>query len=381
MRYGATADQLSMSYGEEPTDHRTPGMPAEGHGGQAPATVDDANARAWAEYHAAQAQYKQQYAHAQQHSAPAAAHPGYGQQQQYAAQPDPYVQQPHTQGQYAQQPDAHLQYAQGQRAQQPYAQDPYAHDPYAQQVYAHPQDPYAHAYQPQQPYAQAHYAQQQPHAQQPQPRPQQAPWVLPPGASFGALLGQTMLLVGLALAVLAVGAFIGRSYSDGAALTFFAAGIGMLLAQAFVDDLRRGLLGTTWLFGLALAIGLGLGPTLSSYIAIKPDLVMQSALMTAVIVLGAASWGTFTSRDLVRWMFPVSMIVFVSAIGTWVMCAMSSGVSPILSAVIGVFSAVLIVIDFNYLRRRATEDDVIWLATGIFVSILNIFLSLLNLGD
>jgi len=30
-------------------------------------------------------------------------------------------------------------------------------------------------------------------------------------------------------------------------------------------------------------------------------------------------------------------------------------------------------------RRSATEGDAIWLATGIFVSIVNIFLSLLNL--
>jgi modulator of FtsH protease len=37
------------------------------------------------------------------------------------------------------------------------------------------------------------------------------------------------------------------------------------------------------------------------------------------------------------------------------------------------------VIDFNYIRRRGAENDVIWLATGIFVSIVNIFLSLLNL--
>jgi modulator of FtsH protease len=39
-------------------------------------------------------------------------------------------------------------------------------------------------------------------------------------------------------------------------------------------------------------------------------------------------------------------------------------------------------VDFNYLRRHATED-VVWLATGIFVSIVNIFVSLLNLtaGD
>jgi modulator of FtsH protease len=37
-------------------------------------------------------------------------------------------------------------------------------------------------------------------------------------------------------------------------------------------------------------------------------------------------------------------------------------------------------VDFNYLRRHATEDDVVWLATGIFVSIVNIFISLLNLS-
>jgi FtsH-binding integral membrane protein len=30
--------------------------------------------------------------------------------------------------------------------------------------------------------------------------------------------------------------------------------------------------------------------------------------------------------------------------------------------------------------RHLTEDDAIWLATGIFVSIVNIFLSLLNLS-
>ena len=37
-------------------------------------------------------------------------------------------------------------------------------------------------------------------------------------------------------------------------------------------------------------------------------------------------------------------------------------------------------VDFNYLRRHATEDDAVWLATGIFVSVVNIFISLLNLS-
>ena len=53
--------------------------------------------------------------------------------------------------------------------------------------------------------------------------------------------------------------------------------------------------------------------------------------------------------------------------------------SPVLSVVILIASALLILVDFNYIRKHATEDDVVWLATGIFVSILNIFLSVLNL--
>jgi modulator of FtsH protease len=57
----------------------------------------------------------------------------------------------------------------------------------------------------------------------------------------------------------------------------------------------------------------------------------------------------------------------------------SSGGSPVLSVIIGGVSALLILVDFNYLRKHGTEADAIWLATGIFVSIVNIFLSLLNL--
>jgi len=55
------------------------------------------------------------------------------------------------------------------------------------------------------------------------------------------------------------------------------------------------------------------------------------------------------------------------------------GLSPVISLIIFGASALLIMVDFNYIRKHATEDDVVWLATGIFVSIVNIFLSLLNL--
>ena len=37
------------------------------------------------------------------------------------------------------------------------------------------------------------------------------------------------------------------------------------------------------------------------------------------------------------------------------------------------------VVRLHYLRKHGTEDDTVMLATGIFVGIVNIFISLLNL--
>ena len=198
--------------------------------------------------------------------------------------------------------------------------------------------------------------------------------------SYGALLAQTMMLVAIALGLLTLGSFIGSDYSRGTSLAFFFGGFVMLIAQSFVGTLRTGLVGMTWLFAAALALGLGLGPVLASYLSFNPDLVAEAAGMTAVTVLGAASIGTLTAKDLAKWMKPLSLIVFVAALGSWVLFAFGAGGSPILSIVIGAVSALLIVVDFNYLRRHATQADVIWIATGIFVSIVNIFLSFLSLG-
>jgi modulator of FtsH protease len=75
----------------------------------------------------------------------------------------------------------------------------------------------------------------------------------------------------------------------------------------------------------------------------------------------------------------VAMIVFVAAIGTIIWSLFGGTLSPVVSAGIYLVSALLIVIDFNYIRKHGTENDAIWLATGIFVSIVNIFLSLLNI--
>ena len=87
------------------------------------------------------------------------------------------------------------------------------------------------------------------------------------------------------------------------------------------------------------------------------------------------------SKDLAAWMRPLTFIILGLVVVSFVMLIFSSGGNPLISAAIAIVSALLIMVDFNYLRKHGTKDDAIWLATGIFVSIVNIFLSLLNIFD
>jgi len=96
-------------------------------------------------------------------------------------------------------------------------------------------------------------------------------------------------------------------------------------------------------------------------------------------VVGMGALGFALSKDLAAWMRPLSIIVMIAVGVSIVMLVVGAAGSPILSLIIYGVSALLILVNFNYLRKHAGENDVVWLATGIFVSIVNIFISLLNL--
>jgi modulator of FtsH protease len=201
----------------------------------------------------------------------------------------------------------------------------------------------------------------------------------PARVSTVTLFGQVMFLVGLSIGFLAVGSLIGRDMPLGTARILSFVALGMIFAQSFVAPLRLGALGITWLFGFALILGLSLGPVLSFYISSDPVAVTQAAAGTAITTIGMGAYGLATSKDLARWIRPLSYAMLGLLAISLVLLLFGSGGSPLISVAVIAVSAALLIVDFNYLRRHATEDDVIWLATGIFVSIVNIFLSLLNL--
>jgi FtsH-binding integral membrane protein len=198
--------------------------------------------------------------------------------------------------------------------------------------------------------------------------------------SVPQLLGQVMFLVAIALGFCALGTLIGRELSLGTARVCSFAGFGMLLVSSFAGQrFRVGAFAMGWLFATALMIGLGLGPVIAYFASVEPAALTQAFAGTAATVLGAGALGFALSKDLGRWMRPLSLLVFAACVGTILITLFGGTISPLISLAIYGLSALLIVVDFNYLRKHGTEADAIWLATGIFVSIVNIFLSLLNI--
>ncbi len=198
--------------------------------------------------------------------------------------------------------------------------------------------------------------------------------------STATILGRTLFLVAVAIGFLTLGTVIGKDLAPGTALICSFGGLGMLLIASFGGErFRVGAFGIGWLYALALLIGLGLGPTIAYFTASQPGILTQAAGGTALTVLGMGALGFTLSKDLARWMRPLSILVLIAVGVSIVMLVVGAAGSPILSLLIYGLSAALILVNFNFLRKRAGENDVVWLATGIFVSIVNIFISLLNL--
>ena len=202
----------------------------------------------------------------------------------------------------------------------------------------------------------------------------------PRAISTSQLLGQVMFLVAIALAFCAAGTLLGRDLSLGTARICSFAGFGMLLVSSFAGErFRIGPFAMVWLFATALMIGLGLGPIIDYYLRPMPPRLTQAFVGTAA---------TVAARRLAR-LRDLEGPRAVDAAGRDDrfrrrhrddhLVAVRRHPQPGRERGIYLVSALLIVIDFNYIRKHATENDAIWLATGIFVSIVNIFLSLLNI--
>jgi len=191
------------------------------------------------------------------------------------------------------------------------------------------------------------------------------------------VFGQVMGLVAVTVGFFTLGAYLGRHFTGGASLVCFILGFVSIIGLNFAR--RSEGLAITMLFAAGLFLGLGLGGGLNDYAEVEPDVVWQAAGATALFVGGLGATGYAIRKDLsggYRFLFILLLALIVFGfVGLLFAIPHSSIIYAVLGlAIFGGYT----VLDFNRMRR-AGMAEVVPLAAGIFLDVLNIFLFFLRI--
>jgi modulator of FtsH protease len=194
-----------------------------------------------------------------------------------------------------------------------------------------------------------------------------------------AVFARTMGLVAATVGVFALGVWAGQDLSFGWAIAFYIAGFACLIGLMFSRN-RSHTFSVTLLFGMGALLGLGLGPTIQTYIeAFGASVVAQAAGATGLFIAGFGAWGYATRRDLA----PLARMAFFALLALIVfgivMIFVSIPAGQLIWCIAGLaIFAVFTMYDFQRLKN-AHPDDAVFLAASIFLDILNVFLFMLQL--
>ena len=198
-------------------------------------------------------------------------------------------------------------------------------------------------------------------------------------AAKGSLLGKVFGLLAFSMAFTAVGAYVGVQLGPALALP---ATIGMMVLS-FAIGFARNVpgLNLVLMYTLTFLAGIALGGIVTVYVAAGlGGAVVSAAAMTAVITFGMSIYGLTTKRDFSgmgsKLFIAMLALVAASVVGIFVS-------SSILHLGIGLVGAVIfsLYILWEVQQTRYAEDtlgNAILIAVGLYISIFNLFMSLLR---
>lgn len=125
--------------------------------------------------------------------------------------------------------------------------------------------------------------------------------------------------------------------------------------------------------------GLGLGPTLNHYASLPggSSIVLTAAVITTAVTLALTAYVHKTGKDFTRmggFLFAGLIVVLLASIAALFVPAMQAGVS----AVAALLFSGLILFDTSRLIR-GDEDNYVMAACSMYLNVLNLFLSILQL--
>lgn len=201
-------------------------------------------------------------------------------------------------------------------------------------------------------------------------------------SQLSTFIKDTYKLIAASLIAAVAGAFVGMSASFSYhPILFLIIEIALLLGMGFADKKGMAGLALGLLFGFTFITGLFLGPVLSMYVgAGAGNVVTQAFFMTAVAFGGLTLYAMNAKADFRSWgkpLFFVLLGVIVAGllnIFLFRSTLMSLGISSI-SAIL--FSMYILFDTQNIIRGR--YDSPIMAAVEMYLNILNLFISLLNI--
>ncbi|MGA8054866.1 MAG: Bax inhibitor-1 family protein [Burkholderiales bacterium] len=204
-------------------------------------------------------------------------------------------------------------------------------------------------------------------------------------AARNKVLRNTYLLLALTMVPTVLGAMLGMStgaivfkHPIVTSLAMLAVVVGL---QYAIAANRNSGVGVGLLMVLTLLLGWWLGPILSVVLALKngPQLVGYAAGGTAIVFAAMATIATTTKRDFsfMGKTLVIGMIVLLVAMIANMFLQIPALALTISSLVIVVFSLFLLY-DLSRIVNGG-EDNYIMAATGVYMSLFNIFANLLNL--
>ncbi len=185
-------------------------------------------------------------------------------------------------------------------------------------------------------------------------------------------------LLSASLIAATIGAYIGtdvvKEFSFGLVILELAALFGLMFAR------NKPTLALVLLFAFTFISGLTLGPLLNRYIgAGMGGLITQAFLMTAVAFGGLTAFAFNTKRDfsaMGKMLFIALIILVVASLSN--LFFQSSMLSLVVSGVGALLFSAYILYDTQMIIRGG-YDSVVLAAVSLYLDILNLFVSLLNL--
>jgi modulator of FtsH protease len=204
-------------------------------------------------------------------------------------------------------------------------------------------------------------------------------------AERNKVLRNTYLLLALTMVPTVIGAMVGMSFAgvmvQHPIITFVVMLGGVIGLQFAIAANRNSGLGVVLLLGMTFLLGAFLGPLLNVALTLKngPQLVGLAALGTGGIMIAMSAIATTTKRDfsfMGKFLF-VGMIVLLVAIVANMFLQLPALALTISALVIVVFSLFLLH-DVSRIVNGG-ETNYIMAATGVYISLFNIFANLLQL--